>query len=216
MTEGIENPIGEAAWYLIFDGTEIRTSDVPAMLNSISDGERDVTTVLPGTRMESPQTALQIFTDEVNRLTQQLVIIILPVAGLILYFVSLVAGLLVSRQQSEDVVLRSRGMSRRMLISIYILMWLMLAGIALAIGIGASPYVVQLVGRTTSFLRFEGVGESLEIVFTTQALAVGIGTALLAASSGLFMPGDPQRTLPGSSGKRRAHHRRGGKGCIWI
>ncbi len=187
LTEGIENPIGEAAWYLIFDGTNIRTSDVPALLNNISNGERDVTTVLPGTRMESPQAALQIFRDEVNRLTQQLVIIILPVAGLILYFVSLVAGLLVSRQQSEDVVLRSRGMSRRMLISIYVLMWLLLASVALAAGIGTSPYVVRLVGRTTSFLRFEGVGESLEIVFAQQALSVGIGTALLAASSGLFM-----------------------------
>ncbi|GAB4517587.1 MAG: hypothetical protein OHK0046_24290 [Anaerolineae bacterium] len=186
--QGIEAPIEESAWYLIFDGTEVRTSDVPGLLSSMANGERDVANVLPGIRIvSSPQEGLRTFTSEVNRLTQQLVIIIAPVGGLVLYFVSLVAGLLVTRQQGQDVVLRSRGMSRGLLLSVHILMWLMLAGLSLAVAFALSPVIVQLVGRTTSFLRFDADSAPLEIVFTQQALLVGVGTALLAASSGLYM-----------------------------
>lgn len=180
-------PISEGAWYLIFDGSELRTSEVGALLDSISDGEREITSALPGVRMESPIDGLRAFTEEVNRLTQQLVIVILPVGGLILYFVSLVAGLLVSRQLSEDVVLRSRGMSRLQLLSVHVLMWLLLAGIALAIGIVLSPFVVHVVGRTTSFLRFDSSLPPLEVTLTTQALTIGTATALIAISSGLWL-----------------------------
>lgn len=183
----LDTPIGEAAWYLIFNGQSLRTSDIPAVLSAIADGERDVNNILPGIRMESPRDGLRLFVNDVNQLTQQLVIIVLPVAGLILYFVSLVAGLLVTRQQGEDVVLRSRGMSRRLLLSVHVLMWLILAGSALGIGALLSPYVVRLVSRTSSFLQFRGVLEQLDIVFTNQAIVVGVFTAMMAASSGLVM-----------------------------
>ncbi|MEQ8674256.1 MAG: hypothetical protein RLP44_10975 [Aggregatilineales bacterium] len=180
-------PISEGAWYLIFDGSELRTSEVDALLDNISAGERAITSALPGVRMESPIDGLRAFTVEVNRLTQQLVIVILPVGGLILYFVSLVAGLLVSRQLNEDVVLRSRGMSRLQLLSVHVLMWLLLAGSALLIGIFLSPFIVRVVGRTASFLSFDSNLPALEVTLTQQALTIGGGTALIAISSGLWL-----------------------------
>ncbi len=188
LVDGADSPpVSEAAWFLVFDGTELRTSEVADLLNGIADGEREVTTALPGIRMESPQDGLRAFVTEVNQLTQQLVIVILPVGGLILYFVSLVAGLLVSRQQSEDVVLRSRGMSRLQLLSVHVLLWFILASIALSLGILFSPLIVLVVGRTTSFLRFDSALPALEIVITSQSLMVATATALIAISSGLFL-----------------------------
>ncbi|MBZ0294193.1 MAG: hypothetical protein K8L99_16645, partial [Anaerolineae bacterium] len=152
------------------------------------NGERLVTTVLPGTRMDlSPREGLEAFNTEVTLLTQQLIIMVLPVAGLVFYFVSLVAGLLVSRQQQEDVTLRSRGMSRGAILSLHVLMWLLLAGTAVAIGVIVSPYVVRLVGQTTSFLQFDPSTPPLTIVFTWQALGAGAATALIAISSGLYL-----------------------------
>jgi putative ABC transport system permease protein len=186
--EGIENPVEEAAWFLIFEGSGVKTADVGRLLTSITDGQRDVSAALPGIRLDqSPVDGLNAFNREVSALTQQLVLMILPVGGIVLYFVSLIAGLLVSRQQHEDVILRSRGMSRRAIVGLHLLMWLILAGTASAIAVVASPYVVQLVGQTTSFLRFDGVGENLTVVFTPQALAIGAGTGLIAASSGLLV-----------------------------
>jgi len=185
---GIENPIEESAWFTIFDGSAVRTSDAAPILRSIDDGERQMGNALPGIRMDlSPRDGLRVFVADVNRLTQQLVLVILPVAGLVLYFVSLVAGLLVSRQQGEDVVLRSRGMSRQMLLTIHFLMWILLAGAAFAIGLLLSPYVVRLVGKTASFLQFDNNTPPLVVTITQQALIYGAITAFLAASSGLFL-----------------------------
>ncbi len=188
VLDGVENPVDESAWYLIFDGSEVRTSDVDALISNIIAGERTVTTVLPGTRMDlSPIEGLRTFSIEVSLLTQQLITMVLPVAGLVLYFVSLVAGLLVSRQQQEDVTLRSRGMSRSAILGIHVMMWLMMAAIALAVAVVVSPYVVLLVGQTTSFLQFDPTLPPLTILFTPQAIAAGAVTALIATFSGLFL-----------------------------
>ncbi|MBC7869406.1 MAG: hypothetical protein H7Y09_01095, partial [Chitinophagaceae bacterium] len=185
---GIENPIEESAWFTIFDGSAVRTSDAAPILRSIDDGERQMGNALPGIRMDlSPRDGLRVFVADVNRLTQQLVLVILPVAGLVLYFVSLVAGLLVSRQQGEDVVLRSRGMSRQMLLTIHFLMWILLAGASFGIGLLLSPYIVRLVGKTASFLQFDNNTPPLVVTITQQALIYGAITAFLAASSGLFL-----------------------------
>src|SRR5690606_13995998 len=97
------------------------------------------------------------------------------------------AGMLVGRQQQEDVTLSSRGMNRRRLLALHALMWLILAGIALGVGILVSPLLVKLIGQTSSFLRFDYASKPLEIVFTQQVLLAGALTGLLAASSGLVM-----------------------------
>lgn len=181
------HPVEEAAWSLVFDGSGLRTSDVPGLLARMADGQRAVDAALPGIRLDlSPSDGLNAFNDEVGRLTRQLVVVILPVAGLVLYFVTLVAGLLVGRQQAEDAVLRSRGMSRAALLSVHALMWLTLAGSALAVGLALSPPVVALVAGTVSFLRFD-LSTSAPVHFSGQALTAGALTALIAAGSGLFM-----------------------------
>jgi len=186
--EGVERPVEETAWYILFDGRGVRTSDVGGLLDRMTDGERAVTAVLSGIRLDlSPRDRLNTFSAEVSQLTQQLMIMILPVGGLVLYFVTLVAGLLVSRQVQEDVILSSRGMSRWAILGLHAQMWLLLAAAAFAVGLAVSPSVVQLVGRTTSFLRFDDDTSSLTLVFTLPVLLAGVLTGLLAASSGLFL-----------------------------
>jgi putative ABC transport system permease protein len=185
---GNAKPVDEVDWYLVFNGAGVRTSDVSGLLSSIANGQREVGAVLPGIRFDlSPVDGLKAFNKEVTSLTQQLFIIIAPVGGLVMYFVSLVADLLVSRQQAEDVKLRSRGMSRRALLTIHILMWLLLVGAALVVGIIAAPEVVRLVGQTSSFLSFTGTSSVSHVVFTPQAIGLGAITALIAASSGLIL-----------------------------
>lgn len=185
---GIDQPVDEAAWFLVFDGGGVRTSDVGGLLDRIVEGQRDIDRVLPGVRHDlSPVDGLKAFNREVSTLTRQLFIIVAPVGGLVLYFVALVAGLLVSRQQTDDVKLRSRGMSRRALLAVHILVWLLLVGAALGIGLAAGPLVVRLVGQTSSFLRFDGTSSVQSVVITPQGIALSALTGLAAASSGLVM-----------------------------
>ncbi|HEX2622636.1 MAG TPA: hypothetical protein VHL11_20895, partial [Phototrophicaceae bacterium] len=143
LIKDLTKPVDETAWFVNFDGADVRTSDVAGLLTRITDGMRDVEAALPGIRVDlTPQEELNAFSAEVNQLTAQLVVILAPVGGLVLYFVSLVAGLLVNRQQAEDVKLRSRGISRRRLLAIHLLLWLVLIGTALVTGILLSPPLV--------------------------------------------------------------------------
>ncbi|RMG70657.1 MAG: hypothetical protein D6711_16835 [Chloroflexi bacterium] len=183
-----EYPVDEAAWFTVFDGSDVRTSDVDALLGKMVDAGRTLEAALPGIREDlTPRAGLTAFNKEVNDLTQQLFIIIAPVGGLVLYFVSLVAGLLVTRQQPEDVKLRSRGMSRGAVLFVHMLMWLMLALSALGVALVLSPIVVELVGQTASFLQFDDVSSVPDVVITQQALSIGLSTVLISASSGLFL-----------------------------
>lgn len=211
MVEGLQGQgaIDEGAWQLIFDGSELRTAEIDDLIRNIQTGVRDVDIVLPGVRQDvAPTESLIAFSEEVSQLSLQLFIIILPVGGLVLYFVSLVANLLVSRQQAEDVKLRSRGMSRTGVLWIHIQMWLMLVGIALAVGIFASPYVVRIVGQTISFLELDFSAPVLDVTFTSEAILTGAVTGLIAASSGLFLA---WRTTRQNINSFRQQSARGGK-----
>ncbi len=211
MLESVQgqNPIDEAAWQLIFDGEELRTAEIDGLIANIETGVRDVDIVLPGVRQDvAPTESLKAFSEEVNALSLQLFIIILPVGGLVLYFVSLVANLLVTRQQGEDVKLRSRGMSRSGVLWIHIQMWLMLVLIALAVGIFVSPYIVRIVGQTISFLEIDINSPVLEVTYTLEAIFTGVATGLIAASSGLFLA---WRTTRQNINSFRQQSARGGK-----
>lgn len=209
ILDGVQGPIDEGAWQLIFDGSELRTAEIDGLIVQMITGLRDVDIVLPGIRQDvSPTEGLIAFSNEVNQLTQQLFIIILPVGGLVLYFVSLVANLLVSRQQAEDVKLRSRGMSRGGVLWIHIQMWLLLVLIALIVGIFASPYVVRIVGQSISFLELDPTAPVLEVTFTSEAILTGAVTGLIAASSGLYLA---WRTTRQNINSFRQESARGGK-----
>jgi putative ABC transport system permease protein len=185
--EGLPRPIEETAWFITLDGSQVKTADVGHLLTTSSDSRREVNRSLRGIRLDvSPDDELRAFQKDVQSLTQQLFIMVLPVAGLVLYFVGLIAGLLVNRQQDEDVILRSRGMGRLALLRVHALMWLILAGISVGVAVLLAPMVVDLVGRTSSFLRFDGTGAGLTVVLTPQALLTAVLTSLLAASSGLW------------------------------
>ncbi len=183
----VDKPVEETAWYLNFDGGDLRTSDVSGLISRHRrrHARRDGGAARRPARPRRRPTACRSSSPRSDTFTQQLVIMSLPVGGLVLYFVALVAGLLVSRQGEEDAVLRSRGISRRAILLIHVLIWLLLTGTALAIGLILCPAVVRLVGRTSSFLQFNGT-QTLDVVFTPQAVAAGALTGLIASSSGLY------------------------------
>jgi putative ABC transport system permease protein len=188
MVGPIKKPVEEVAWWLVMDGRSVKTSDVTGLMDRIVIGQRDVRRALPSVREDaSPYKKLAAFNHEANRLMRQLALSILPVGGLVLYFVSAVASLLVMRQQQEDVTLRSRGMSRWTILQIYLLMWAVLAGLAFGLGLLASPQVVRLVGQTSSFLRFSGVGDMLTVTFNQQAILIGVITVLISVLTGLVI-----------------------------
>ena len=163
------HPVYVALWYLLADGSGIRSADVEGVRARIARSATEATALLAGTRLDiSPAEPLGRHQEQVQRLTLILTVFSIPVLGLIAYFVILVAGLVVQRQSNEISVLRSRGASRAQVLGIYLLEWLLLGALALGVGVLLGEVAAFLMTWTRSFLDLE-VRESLPIEMTRDA-----------------------------------------------
>ncbi len=179
-------PVYVALWYLLADGSKIRSSDVPSVVARIGRTGNDIGSILAGTRTDiAPTEALQRHQQQVQRLTLILTVFSIPVLGLIAYFISLVAGLVVQRQSNEIAVLRSRGTSRAQVLGIYLIEWLLLGGIALGFGLYLGQFAGLLMTWTRSFLDLV-VGERLPIELTPDAWSRALQTLVLLIVAGLI------------------------------
>ncbi len=175
-------PINETAWSFTFDGNAVYSEDVPGLLARISQAQTKINALLPNTDLEtSPVQALRSYRRESTSLTGLMFVFSAPVLGLALYFLGLVAAMLVRRQRSEIAILRSRGASRLWIAGVYLLEWGLLGALALAGGLAVGERAALLVGQTQSFLDFSRP-TVLPLRITPTVLASGaaaIGLALL-------------------------------------
>ncbi|MDZ4722147.1 MAG: FtsX-like permease family protein [Roseiflexaceae bacterium] len=164
-----EKPVYVALWYLLADGSGIRSADVPAVLGRINRTLNEASGALQGVRLDvSPTAALANHQAQVQRLTIILTVFSIPILGLIAYFIVLVAGLVIQRQGNEIAVLRSRGASRGQVLGIYLLEWALMGGIALGLGVLLGQFAGMIMTWTRSFLDLRQ-GEPLPIALTQEA-----------------------------------------------
>jgi putative ABC transport system permease protein len=146
----------------------------------------------------SPVPALQSYGKSASVLTLVLTIFSLPVIGLVIYFISLIAGMVVRRSQSEIAVMRGRGITRRKIVNLYLLEGILVGGLGLAGGLLLGRWMAQLMSRTHTFLDptiltggsvltggpvLTGSIEPMVIVLTPTALIyalVGVALTLVA------------------------------------
>ncbi len=179
-----ETPVSTAVWYLILDGRRVRPNTVSRLLESIRTAETRANALLNGTALEvSPVQALQSYDGSAGLLNLNLLIFSLPIIGLVLYFVSLIAGLVIQQSQSEIAILHSRGQTRGQILLVYLIQGLFVSGAALAAGLTLGRWLAEIMGQTTTFLDTGWVRDfdptGIGIVLSPEAFRFGIVTALL-------------------------------------
>jgi putative ABC transport system permease protein len=189
VVPALREPVSLAVWYQVFDGRHVRTTEVAGLLARVTATQSRAAALLANTTLDvSPVQALMVYRDTARTLTLQLTILAIPVAGLVLYFVGLIAGMVVRRDQAEIAVLRSRGTTRAQILGIYLLEALLVGGAGLAAGLVVGRWLAQLMGRTRTFLDpallQAGLNAGgLDVVLTPTALRyglLGVGLACLA------------------------------------
>ncbi len=184
----LESPVATAVWYQIYDGSRVRPATVGGLLENVAVVEARVTVLLNNTTLDvSPVPALQSYGKSASLLTLVLTIFSLPVIGLVVYFISLIAGMVVRRSQSEIAIMRSRGITRRKIVNLYLLEGLLIGGLGLAGGLLLGQWMARLMSRTHTFLD-PGIltgtsGAAVAIVLTPTSLAyalVGVALTLVA------------------------------------
>lgn len=149
----LEKPVSTAVWYQLYDGSRVGSSAVADLLAGVTVVEARATALLNGTTLDaSPVAALQTFNESADLLRFILTIFSIPVVGLVLYFISLIANMVVQRSQSEIAILRSRGMGRGQIVAVYLLEGALIGGLGLVGGLEFGRFLAQLMGRTRTFL----------------------------------------------------------------
>jgi putative ABC transport system permease protein len=177
----LSNEVYVVFWHLVMDGSAVRVDDVPGLTRRINTLQRSTLNLMDGVRLQqSPLQSLIQYRSSANLLTIFLYAFSIPIVGLVLAFISLVAGLSVERQRNQIAVLRSRGATSLQILGMISVEGLMLGLVALAVSLPLSLQLVKWIGRTRSFLDFSG-DASLDPSLTFTALRLG----LLAVMIGL-------------------------------
>lgn len=103
-----------------------------------------------------------------------------PLILLVLIFISMIAVRIVSSEQGEIAMLHSRGMSRKMIVVIYLIQSLILVTIAFGPGLLLGYGAGMLTASATGFLTFSGESVSGYGIYPGMILVSG-AAALLAA-----------------------------------
>ncbi len=170
----------EATWYSDFDPASIRASNYRAVAGGLVTLRAATNTILPGTKLDySPQDVIIRFNEKLFFLKLLLFILAAPVVAIILYYVSLTAGMVVDQQRSEIAVLKSRGVGTTQIVGVYLIEGLLVAAVALAIGPLLALGLAQVIGKTYTFLVFTDRA-NLPVMLTQQHYFYAIGAVVIA------------------------------------
>jgi len=183
--EGITH---EFAWFMVFDVNSIRSDNVPRVLEGINELRSHTATILGNVRMEiSPESLLQDYSIKLFFLKILLFVLSAPIVCIVLYYITISAGMIIDRQRNEIAILKSRGASTQQVVGVYLAEGGLLGSLALIVGPLLGMVVAQFIGRTYTFLVFSN-RELLPVHITAQtmqfalaAVGLSIGAMVLPA-----------------------------------
>ncbi len=183
LSPKLEKEVYLAVWYMVFDGSSVRTDNVNTLLGNINYTLTRATALQANVKLdESPVDALWRYQQSSRLLLIQLFAFSIPILLLVFAFVTLVAGLTVNGQRNEIAVLRSRGASAVQVFNISLVGALVLAVLAFAVGTPIAQAIAQLVGQTRSFLVFSQ-GEPLSVAVTPSSVEIGLLSMIVAVAA---------------------------------
>ncbi len=178
----------EYAWFMVFDVNAIRSDNVARVLDGINELRSRTATILGNVRMEiSPESLLKDYEIKLFFLKILLFVLSAPIICIVLYYITIAAGMIVDRQRNEIAILKSRGASVAQVVGVYQTEGGFLGVLALVVGPLLGMGVAQFIGKTYTFLVFSN-REALPVHITGQtmqfalaAVGMSIGAMVLPA-----------------------------------
>ena len=145
----------EAAWYSVFDPEAIKATNYERITGGLYTLRATTNAILPGTTLEeSPEDTFSDFNRQLFFLKLLLFILSAPIVAIVLYYISLSAGMVVDRQRNEIAILKSRGVGTWQIVGVYVLEGLLVGTVAMVIGPVLATQLAQVIGKTYTFLVF--------------------------------------------------------------
>ncbi|MEO8970740.1 MAG: ABC transporter permease, partial [Ktedonobacteraceae bacterium] len=192
-------------WYYNFDASHIAIYNLDDIETGLYNTQTDIghdalfnqAPFLEGTKTATPSSTLDQFKNQIAIVQIPLAVLTVLVLSLVLFFVSMMANLLVESQSQVIALLRSRGASRRQLFSSFITQCIWLGFVAILLGPLLAIAVVYIV--TPVFLpaadqeiRTIIFNESVQVVsslglYALITAAVAIATVMISIGRSLSL-----------------------------
>jgi putative ABC transport system permease protein len=181
IAASLQHDVDQALWFIRLNDDAFTAPAALPLLERIEQVQAHAAGLVPGLQLEqSPGPALHQYREQVATLTWHLFLFSAPVFGLVLFFASLIATLLVQRQRSAIALLKTRGVRDLQIIGMYLVEWLMLSTVALAIGPFLGLVFATGMSHTSSFLTFSADLPALALVLTWGHVRFGALALLMA------------------------------------
>jgi hypothetical protein len=171
----------DVTWFFYLDRDGIRAGDVGVIQDTIRSMEYDVWANLArSSNTVQLDKVLDVYQEQLLLARIPLFLMVFLVTGILVYYLSLVAGLLVRSRISEISMLKSRGSTTFQVGVLALVEGLLLAVPAVILGPLLALGVAGALGRF--FFGGTGGGVPLPLALSSQAFLLGVGGALLAVA----------------------------------
>lgn len=173
-------------WYYVFDHQIVRVDRLDALIKDLGTIESRAGQMIPDTRFWlSPLSLFRWFHQRSQVISRFLAALSVPIVGMVLYYVVLIAGLTIDKRRNEIAVLHSRGAGRVQVAISFLLEWLLLGALALFIGPYLGLFVSRVMGASAGFLTFVG-RRALPVAMADDAYRFGVYAVLLAIAAAMI------------------------------
>ena len=166
-------------WYVLFDYTKLRGDDAQRIFALTQKYDDAFSTLYCRSFSANFEKTLSDYLSMSKKVSVTMWVLQAPIFVLLAVFIFMVSRQMLDMEQNEIAVLKSRGASRRQLLTLYTLQSLILAAVAYAGGVALSPYLCQVLGSANSFLEFVR-RSALDAQINSTVLLYGAAAALLS------------------------------------
>ncbi|MBU6335525.1 MAG: ABC transporter permease [Chloroflexi bacterium] len=187
LAAALTGEVDQAVWFVRLNGDSLTAASVDGLLGRLTGLSARASSLVPGLRLEqSPQEALDRYRGEAGALATQLFIFSAPVIGLILYFVGMIADVLVQRRRGEIALLKSRGIASSRIVAMYLVEWSLLGGAALWLGPPLGVWFATLLGQVRSFLVLGAERDDLLVALSWSSQQWAVLAIVVTIAVGLL------------------------------
>lgn len=149
---------------------------------------------------------LKAYQVSAGKLDVTLLVLQIPVFLLLVVFIFMVSGQMLGMEQNEIAMIKSRGASRKQILSIYLLQSTLIAAAAFILALPLSYFICQIVGSANAFLEFIQ-RTALPARFYLPVWLFGLGAAGISVLT-MVLPAVQYSKVGIVDHKRRSHKKK--------
>jgi putative ABC transport system permease protein len=165
--------------YGILDERQISADDVELLEKKTTQFLSDLGNTKATVSQPEYLTVFEQYRSKERRVTVTLAILQVPVVVLLLAFIFMISGQMLSMEQNEISILKSRGAGRNQIILLYLMQAVLLNIISFIAALPLGALLCQMLGSANAFLEFVR-RRSLSITISARVLGYGAGAMALS------------------------------------